>query len=144
MQLVPPRIYRAIKTIRGHTWYVPVNDPYPADDIWLENPFNKAGMCGYNKIFKLEDGSYAEVKGPWSASAMSLLKETGIDVTEYSKVSLTIKLASSQAIVYTAVDLQSSMDACVTKAHQYARTLGETVIAVIKTQRGEVHSRLDP
>tara|TARA_R110000850_G_scaffold270524_1_gene403606 strand:- start:885 stop:1400 length:516 start_codon:yes stop_codon:yes gene_type:complete len=84
---VQERVFEKVQGKR-YTWYVAMQEDR-ADNVYVSTE-NKQGMGGAVLPFKLQDGSIDQVQAPWHSSSCSLLEDTGLDVTNTSRLSYII------------------------------------------------------
>tara|TARA_R110000851_G_scaffold203585_2_gene355432 strand:+ start:472 stop:990 length:519 start_codon:yes stop_codon:yes gene_type:complete len=84
---VQERVFERVQGKR-YTWYVALQEDR-ADNVYVSTE-NKQGMGGAILPFKLQDGNVDQVQAPWHGNSRSLLEDTGLDVTNTSKLSYII------------------------------------------------------
>jgi hypothetical protein len=67
------------KTKRKRRWLV-ADQPNAADNVYVEGGHGSQGFGGATLTFKLMDGTYLSLKGPWKGNAEQMYLETGVDV----------------------------------------------------------------
>ena len=83
---VKKRTFKKVETDKK-IWYIPVQDN-AADDLHVQIKGEGSqlgsfqGYGGATLEFLLEDGTIDKVKGPWHSNSISLLADTGIDLTK--------------------------------------------------------------
>jgi hypothetical protein len=75
-------VFTRVEGASGHTWYCPTNIPNKASQLHVDtHDPNSRGYGGSTLEFRLDDGTVAEVKGPWHSNSGYFLDDTGVDIT---------------------------------------------------------------
>lgn len=142
---------------QGNRWFVP-DSPYASENIYVEIRSTRGksrGMAGSMTKFKLVTGDIVEIQGPWHTTSESLLKTTGVDVTNTHRTFCVIAKRrkyvrgedSFEEVLYKdpqPVVGRFARPEILAKAEAFADTLGHTVYLYKESLGGRSAMLINP